>query len=140
MKPVHAPSYETRPPLPDLLAMGLDEVERWWPFMLARERLAWFERDARMVNAEALRRLSEIDEHEDNPLSPEEEAGHRAASDPGVTRWVKRLRRVLEDMPPGLFISIGYDRASVHAVVAGRCDHGPETEVGGGLPGTWRSS
>lgn len=120
--------------------MNLDEVERWWPFMLSREREEWFMRDARSINREARRRLSGIEEHEDNPLSPEDEAGHRAASDPEVRRWMRRLRKVLADMPPGLFISTGYDGASVHAVVEGRFDHGPETEVGGRLPGMWRSS
>mgnify|MGYP003528990926 CR=1 FL=1 len=139
-RPAAPPSYETRPPLPDLLAMGLDDVEAWWPFMLARERIAWFDRETRCLDRKAHRRLSKIPEDDDNPLSPEDEAGLDAASDPKVKRWLRRLNKVLGDMPPGVFISTSYDSASVHAKVGDVCDHGPETELGVLLPGTWRAA
>lgn len=120
--------------------MSLDEVEAWWPFMLARERDAWFQRDGRSLGRATYLRLAKIPEDPDNPLSPEDEAGALADDDPEVRRWMKRLRRVLADMPASVFISMGYSSACVHAKVGDSCDHGPETEIGGPLPGTWRSS
>lgn len=81
---------------------------------------------------------AEIDD--DVTLDPEESNALRVTSDTRVKRWVKRLRKVLSEMPDGLFIATGYDSATIHAMTPdGECSHGHGTIVAS-LPGKWRAS
>lgn len=116
--------YEDRPPLAEILER-FDETEvcRWWPKMSQRERLATVERAGGLL-AKWWSRLvaSPIPIDDDVPEDAEAENARRTSKKPEVLRWCRRLRNLLADAPPDVWLLAGEKYVAVHA-------HPPGTKV-----------
>lgn len=99
-----AMSDTQRPPLEELLTMDAEAVRPWWRRMSMRERIRWAESGEHYWSSAASRLINErIPIDEDVPSDPEAIHAFNVADTPEVRRWLKRLRRLANEMPDGIF-------------------------------------
>ncbi len=130
--------YEERPALDAMLARkDAEELTRWWPKLSPSEREAanrtMHNADESRVWAEWAQSLSrrEVPVDDDVPLDAAETQRMRVADTHEVRLWVRRLQRVISDMPDSVWLlaSIGGVTVYAHPPGSQTCEIDPSLVI-----------